>query len=253
MRRTHPRDQEVRSSIAADVILGHFLVFEKPFAKLTGNKSSLQAFIAFLLTGFLLLAVLRQLSVLLTSGETPVLNEMQSRFATVCLLLAGTIAITKFSNRSNWCSQIFRPFRAWTRREVLYLVQVVPVACVAFFFVFSERIHELILQEGLVGFLVFNVVFGMLWGIYQEVTFRGLLQSATVTKFGPIVGILIANVAFTFGPLHFSHYPGLVDDPSKAWIFLPIFLIGLGFAAIYHRSGNIWIPAIFHGLWPLNW
>jgi len=108
-------------------------------------------------------------------------------------------------------------------------------------------------QEGLAGFLVFNVLYGLIWGIYQEITYRGLLQGVTVSKFGTIPGILIATVIFTFGPLHFSHYPGLIEDPSKAIIFIPIFGIGLAFGIIYHRSGNIWIPAILHGLWPLNW
>ncbi len=31
-----------------------------------------------------------------------------------------------------------------------------------------------------------------------------------------------------------------------------IFAIGLFFGLVYWRSGNVWIPAVLHGLWPLN-
>jgi hypothetical protein len=31
-----------------------------------------------------------------------------------------------------------------------------------------------------------------------------------------------------------------------------VFGIGLFFGIVYHRSGNLWIPAVMHGLWPPN-
>jgi membrane protease YdiL (CAAX protease family) len=31
-----------------------------------------------------------------------------------------------------------------------------------------------------------------------------------------------------------------------------IFGIGLVFGIVYARSGNVWIPAVMHGLWPPN-
>lgn len=241
------------SSITSDVIKGHFLLFEKPFEKLTEKRQIIQTGVAFLLSGVILLTVLRAVSSLLTDGEDPILGAMPARFGTVVLLLIGTFAIVKMLNRDQWAAQILRPLKSWTRREYFYLLQVVPTASITFAFVFGEKINELIGQHGLVGFLVFNVLFGLVWGIYQEVTYRGLLQGVTVSKFGTVAGILIATLIFTFGPLHFSHYPGLVEDPSRAMIFIPIFGIGLVFGIVYHRSGNIWLPAILHGLWPLNW
>jgi membrane protease YdiL (CAAX protease family) len=31
-------------------------------------------------------------------------------------------------------------------------------------------------------------------------------------------------------------------------MFAAIFVIGLFFAVLFHRSGNLWIAAVFHGL-----
>ena len=84
-----------------------------------------------------------------------------------------------------------------------------------------------------------------LWGFYQEVLYRGLLQTELVRRWGAAAGILVANLLFTFGPLHFYHWrTGL-----PAWpMFAGIFAVGLFFAALQHRSRNLWMVATFHGI-----
>jgi len=37
-------------------------------------------------------------------------------------------------------------------------------------------------------------------------------------------------------------------NPSHLWIFAAIFSIGLLFAILYKRSGNLWIIGVMHGL-----
>jgi membrane protease YdiL (CAAX protease family) len=67
-----------------------------------------------------------------------------------------------------------------------------------------------------------------------------------------VAGVLIANLVFTFGPLHFNYF-GLGTDAGPRWgMFGAIFVIGQFFGLVYQRSGNLWIPALLHGLWPLN-
>jgi membrane protease YdiL (CAAX protease family) len=58
----------------------------------------------------------------------------------------------------------------------------------------------------------------------------------------------VSNLIFTFGPLHFYHFAAAQKDPSHLWIFAGIFSIGLYFAMVFRRSGNLWIIAITHGL-----
>ena len=92
-----------------------------------------------------------------------------------------------------------------------------------------------------------GVVFAtsFLWGFYQEVMYRGVLQTELVRRLGSWPGILAANVLFTFGPLHFYHF----YEPAPAFpMFAGIFAIGLFFAVLFLRSGNLWMVGIFHGL-----
>ena len=57
-------------------------------------------------------------------------------------------------------------------------------------------------------------------------------------------GILASNLLYTFGPLHAYHLAG----PSPAPMFAAIFAIGLFFGVLFARSGNLWLPGVFHGI-----
>ena len=143
-----------------------------------------------------------------------------------------------------------RRFSDWTRRERLYFLQTVPLAAVLFATVFGDHLARLRELHGLVGFLLFSVLTGLLWGAVQEFLYRGWLQTELTRRFGGTAGLLAANVAFTFGPLHLDY---LVGPAGVRWGgLLAVFGIGLFFGIVYRRSGNVWIPAVLHGLWPLN-
>ena len=81
-------------------------------------------------------------------------------------------------------------------------------------------------------------------GFYQELVYRGMLQSELTRRWGAPAGILVANVAYTFGPLHFYHLSG----PSPVPMFAGIFAIGLFFGVLFARSGNLWMVGVFHGI-----
>ena len=82
------------------------------------------------------------------------------------------------------------------------------------------------------------------YGFYQEVLYRGLLQTELVRRWGPVAGILICNLLYTFGPQHYYYFfsPASLSAP----MFASIFAIGLLFAMVFHRTGNLWIVAIMH-------
>ena len=85
----------------------------------------------------------------------------------------------------------------------------------------------------------------LVWGFYQELVYRGILQTELVRRWGAVRGILVSNLVFTFGPLHFYHL-------SRSYASLPtfagIFAVGLFFGALFERSGNLWIVGTLHGL-----
>jgi membrane protease YdiL (CAAX protease family) len=143
-----------------------------------------------------------------------------------------------------------RRFADWTLRERLYLLEVVPLAAVVFAIVFANRLLALLDKHGFAGFLLFSVLTGLLWGIVQEFLYRGWLQTELTRRFGAMAGLLVANLAFTFGPLHLNY---LLEPAGVRWGGLAaVFGIGLFFGIVYYRSGNLWIPAVLHGLWPPN-
>lgn len=228
--------------ILNDVWKGHILAFERPLQNLPSGGAS-QFLMAFLVTAGPLLWASRQLL-----EPSPESNSPGVRLVVVLALTVASLVVTRLCIGSRWHHLGLRLPVQWTRREVLYAAQVVPIASVAFFLAFRPLLADLIMRNGVLGFLGYNVLFGIVWGFYQEFTYRGLLQHALSTRFGPTTGILVANAAFTFGPLHASAYSG----PAGVQSFVPIFVVGLIFGLIFQRSGNLWLPAIFHGLWPLN-
>ena len=136
----------------------------------------------------------------------------------------------------------------WSKTEKFYLLQIVPIAIVVFSFFVSGSLKALWARPNLWEIGLFIFVPKMIWGFYQEFLYRGVLQTELVRRWGARMGILVSNVVFTFGPLHAYHFRVARVNPSHLWIFAAIFAIGLFFALIFRRSGNLWIVGIMHGL-----
>jgi uncharacterized protein len=136
----------------------------------------------------------------------------------------------------------------WSRTEKVYLLQIVPITVVVFSFFASSSLKALWARPNLGEIGLFIFVPKMIWGFYQEFLYRGVLQTELVRRWGTRTGILVSNLIFTFGPLHAYHLRAAPRNPSHLWIFAAIFAIGLLFAIIYRRSGNLWIVGIMHGL-----
>ncbi|QJR14951.1 CPBP family intramembrane glutamic endopeptidase [Usitatibacter palustris] len=152
----------------------------------------------------------------------------------VAVLLALALLLVRYLVRVPLAAIGLKRWSAWSLAEKSYFLQVV-VAATAIFVALNPKILA-------VPALVLATNFA--WGFYQEVVYRGILQTALVQRVGGVAGVLLANAIFTFGPLHFYHFSGNAPLP----MFAAIFAIGLLFGAIFHRSGNLWIVAVFHGL-----
>jgi membrane protease YdiL (CAAX protease family) len=231
-----------RTSFLVDSLRAHALQFERPLAPSYDAAAGKRVLIAFVVVAFGVFYGLR----LLLPG-TPV---GRSSFV-AALLVAFLLAQHTYVRSPGAEIGLLRP-SAWTRRERLYAVQCLLLALPAFMFLFRDRLRELIELHGPLGFVVFSVLTGLAWGAVQEFLYRGWLQTELTRRFGGMAGLLLANLVFTFGPLHLNHVLS-PDGYGPKWATLAaIFGIGLLFGLVYRRSGNLWIPALLHGLWPLN-
>lgn len=140
----------------------------------------------------------------------------------------------------------FRPWRDWTTTEKSYCLQVVVIANVVFPIVLAAPLGNRVAQAGLAWSLWNVFVPYLFYGFYQELLYRGMVQLELVRRWGAPIGIVVANVLYTFGPLHWYYFAsrGSLAVP----MFVAIFFIGLFFGVLYRRSGNLWIVAIFHAI-----
>lgn len=136
-----------------------------------------------------------------------------------------------------------RPWSEWNATEKAYLVQVVILANVVFVLVLGGAI-----AQRHAGWRSFAAVFApyLAYGFYQELVYRGMVQTELVRRWRAIAGILAANVLYTFGPLHSYWFTARASTAVP--MFASIFVMGLFFGAVFRRSGNLWLPGVFHAL-----
>ena len=137
------------------------------------------------------------------------------------------------------------PWRQWNTTEKSYFVQVLIIANVIFGLLFADRLQAILVEPYLPRRVWVVLLPYFLWGCYQELVYRGILQTELVRRWGPLAGILVSNALFTFGPLHFYHFS---QTSPVLPMFAGIFAIGSFFATLFWRSGNLWMVAIFHGI-----
>ena len=138
----------------------------------------------------------------------------------------------------------FRRWRDWTLIEKSYFLQVAVIANVVFPILLAGQLRRLGTDPGMSMFTVF--VPYLFFGFYQELVYRGMVQLELVRRWGAPIGILVANVLYTFGPLHWNYFGSRASTAVP--MFAAIFAIGLFFGVVYRRSGNLWIVAVFHAI-----
>jgi len=227
------------------VIGAHALRFERPERAPYDAAAGRRLLLAFVLVGLIVQPALGALTRLVGFAGTPWVGPA----IVVTLLLAILLLMRRFVGLNVGTIGLQRWSR-WTPRERIYLWTVVPIAAPVFGFVFRDHFAQLVDVHGWAGLLALSIPTGLLWGMVQEFIYRGLLQTELTRRSGS--GVLLTNLLFTFGPLHANYY-NLGSDAAPHWgMFATIFGIGLFFGVLYRRSGNLWLPAILHGLWPLN-
>lgn len=238
------RDGRLRS-LLADSVRAHALKFATPLAPAYGEAVGIRILLAFVAVGIGMFFALHFVADAAGVRGLPAVN-----LGFVLALLAAFVVVQRVFVGTPMADVGLRRCADWTRLERLYFFQVVPLAAVVFTIVFRDRLLGLLEQHGHAGFLLFSVLTGLAWGMAQEFLYRGWLQTELSRRFGAVMGLLAANTVFTFGPLHFNY---LVEPDGVRWgVLAAVFGIGLFFGIVYRRSGNLWIPAVLHGIWPLN-
>ena len=213
---------------------GHVLLFDKRSASQYDASTGVRLlFIAFVVEAFRLVV-------------TRWLHAALPLLILVLLLLASALLLVRFVAPLNLSQIGLYPWDEWTPVERSYFVQLLVIANIVFPLVFAGRLRLILAQPSALS-TVWNVFVPYLFfGFYQEVVYRGILQSELVRRWGAIIGILLANVLYTFGPLHWNYFSsrGSVAVP----MFASIFAIGLFFGILFRRSGNLWIVAVIHGI-----
>ncbi|HEV8376819.1 MAG TPA: CPBP family intramembrane glutamic endopeptidase [Candidatus Polarisedimenticolia bacterium] len=165
----------------------------------------------------------------------------------VSALLVLALVLIRYFARLKLSQLGLRGWREWSTTERSYFLQVLFIANVFFALIFAGRLWRIAGEPSGWGHVGVVLLTYFVWGFYQELMYRGILQKELVRRWGVLPGILASNLVYTFGPLHFYHFSG-----ASVWQALPmfagIFSIGLFFAILMQRSGNLTMVGIFHGL-----
>lgn len=145
-----------------------------------------------------------------------------------------------------------KPLRSvrFDRRQRLYfaLAILIPLAV----FLTSEWPDvQAIGRLGLWGFVPIWAATGVLMGIGQELTFRGLIYTGVEGISGVRLGVSVSTLLFVFGPVHATYLYTFASQGyvSEAFQLLSIFFgVGLLFAWMRIRTRSILIPAIGHAV-----
>jgi len=161
------------------------------------------------------------------------------------ILLILVFLVTKYFLQINLKEIGLKKISNWNKYEIVYLLIIAPLGFFIFYYFTGDKLNASLHENGWMIFIL-TFIFYMSWGFYQEWIYRGFIQTELTRRHGAATAIILANLIFTFGPLHFYQlYQG------NYIIIAATFLIGLVFGILYHRSYNLFIVGILHGIG--NW
>ena len=225
----------LKSRKLSDHWKGHVFLFDKKSVPAYDGPTGVRL--------LLIVAVLEGARLALVRRFPPVLSAL---WLLIPILLGVTLLAIRFVARVRYPQIGLHPWREWSATEKSYFLQVLLLANVVFPVLFASRLRS-ILAGPSAWDAVWNVFLPYLfYGFYQEVAYRGILQTELVRRWGPWRGILVSNAFYTFGPLHLAYFSS--GGASALPMFTAIFSIGLLFGVLFWRSGNLWIVATMHAV-----
>ena len=104
----------------------------------------------------------------------------------VLLLLAGALGLVRFAARLRLSQIGLYPWSEWSPVEKSYFVQLLVIANVVFPLVFANRLRLILAQPSALATVWSSFVPYLFFGFYQEVVYRGILQSELVRRWGAL-------------------------------------------------------------------
>jgi membrane protease YdiL (CAAX protease family) len=138
----------------------------------------------------------------------------------------------------------------WTKKNILFLTLGIIIPVIIFTSQQWEEVVD-IREHNLFQYIPIWFATGMVVGVGQELTFRGLIFTGFYQKHGLKWAVLISTLCFAFGAIHSPRmYAYFINGYiSEALLLLFVFIItGLFFAWLRVRTKNIMIPALAHGI-----
>jgi membrane protease YdiL (CAAX protease family) len=139
---------------------------------------------------------------------------------------------------------------SWTKKNVLFLALGIIIPVIIFTSQQWEEVGD-IRSNNLLQYVPIWFATGMVIGIGQELTFRGLIFTGFNQKYGLKWAVIISTLCFVFGSIHSPRmYAYFINGyVSEALLLLFVFILtGLIFAWLRVRTKNIMIPALAHGI-----
>ena len=175
-------------------VRGHFLLFDKRSARLYDTSTGVRLLLIAVVVEALRLVVVRWLHPAL-----PLLILVVFLLAFALLLVRFAAPTEVFADRTISVAQVD------SGREILFCSTP------------GDREHRFSIRFREPTAADLGSAFGtdhgveplypyLFFGFYQEVIYRGILQSELVRRWGTFIGILIANTLYTFGPLHWNYF-----------------------------------------------
>jgi membrane protease YdiL (CAAX protease family) len=156
----------------------------------------------------------------------------------IIILCTSAITISKIR-----LSQIgIDAWKKWNTASKKVFFIVTPIIMIIFSSIFIARVEIFMNHSELYGIGSLILLREFLYGFYQELLYRGILQTELIKRWGFWIGTIISNLVFTFGPEHFHFYK------STHIGFVLMFCLGLLFSFIFYRSKNLVSVGIWHGI-----
>jgi len=222
---------------------GYLFYFGKPVGSAHGELAGIRILVACAVLELWLRPACRDLIQWLG-----VPGRLWSGLALVTLVLALALGICRLWIRMPFANLGLFGWRKWSSAERCFFPPLLGISLIAFIAIQSKTLRQIPEHSAWVQSVLVILSWQLIWGFYQELVYRGLLQTELVRRWGPVAGILISNLLFTFGPLHAYHLSSAFANPGHLSIFAGIFVIGLYFGIIFYRSGNLWMIGLLHGV-----
>jgi membrane protease YdiL (CAAX protease family) len=135
------------------------------------------------------------------------------------------------------------------RRQALFLVIGIPSAVVLFAVMEWSEV-QVIQGDSLWAMVPLWFATGLLMGIGQELTFRGLILTGLQATHGTRTAVVASMALFVLGPLHGPRMYAYATNgfASEALTLLVLFTVsGLFFTWVRTRTRHVMVPAMLHG------